>query len=151
MKKITLKSVTATQKLGAKIADVCSSGIVIYLQGDLGCGKTTLVRGFLRAFGYSGFVKSPTFTLLEPFNLQGRNIYHFDLYRLRNPEELEHIGIRDYFSANSICLIEWPEKGFGHLAPADLICEFSFSPNPKWREVTIIAESDVGQKILNNL
>jgi tRNA threonylcarbamoyladenosine biosynthesis protein TsaE len=106
----------AMEQVGAQLATVCHSHCTIYLGGDLGVGKTTLVRGFLHALGHPGTVKSPTYTLVEPYQIGNHFIYHFDLYRLSHPEELEYLGIRDYLEENVICLIEWPERG-GYITP----------------------------------
>ncbi len=103
-----------------------SLGAMIYLQGDLGAGKTTLSRGFMRAFGYQGAVKSPTYTLVEPYEFELCNIYHFDLYRLEGPEEIQYLGTDEYFDSTNLCLIEWAEKGAKWLPPADLQIEFIY-------------------------
>ncbi len=110
----------AMMHFGGEIADQFAGGGIIFLKGDLGTGKTTLVRGVLRHLGYHGIVKSPTYTLVEPYQLGSRLIYHFDLYRLGDPEELEYMGGRDYWFGDALCLIEWPEKAAGYLPEADI-------------------------------
>ena len=147
-KTIILQDEKATLKFGAKVSKQLPERIIICLHGELGAGKTTFVRGLLQALGHKGVVKSPTYTLVEPYCINKKNIYHFDLYRLLDPEELELIGVRDYFE-HSICLIEWPEKGKGYLPVADLHLDFSIQP--VGRSVKLIAETEAGQKILKKL
>nr|VFJ56007.1 MAG: tRNA threonylcarbamoyladenosine biosynthesis protein TsaE [Candidatus Kentron sp. FM]VFJ56425.1 MAG: tRNA threonylcarbamoyladenosine biosynthesis protein TsaE [Candidatus Kentron sp. FM]VFK10834.1 MAG: tRNA threonylcarbamoyladenosine biosynthesis protein TsaE [Candidatus Kentron sp. FM] len=116
----------AMEALGSDIARDHREGGIIYLQGELGAGKTTLARGIIRAFGITEPVKSPTYTLVESYTASGRlsprlRIYHLDLYRLQDPEELEYIGIRDYFGEKAMFLIEWPERGKGGIPAPDLV------------------------------
>lgn len=116
-----LNSAEETEQFGAELFKSVPSKHLIFLQGDLGAGKTTMVRGFLRAAGYNGVVKSPTYTLVEEYTIGTRKIFHFDLYRVVDPEELEWIGIRDYFDQESICFIEWPDRGKGFLPEPDRV------------------------------
>ncbi len=119
--------------------------IVIYLEGDLGAGKTTLARGFIQSFGFDR-VKSPTYSLVESYQNNDINIHHFDCYRLSDPEELEYIGIRDYLGPNHIQLIEWPALGKGVIAPADLSIELSGID--KQRALSITTHTPIGAQLL---
>ncbi len=121
-----IENEAAMMAFGGKLADNLHDGGIVLLKGDLGAGKTTLVRGLLRHLGHQGIVKSPTYTLVEPYTLHGRKIYHFDLYRLGDPEELEYMGGRDYWESGALCLIEWPEQAKGYLPEADLTLEISY-------------------------
>ncbi len=118
---IYLNDTEATEQFGAILYKLLPEKCVIFLQGDLGAGKTTLVRGFLRAAGYNGTVKSPTYNIVEEYTIAQQAVFHFDLYRLSSPEELEWIGINDYFAQQSICFIEWPDLGSGFLPKPDII------------------------------
>lgn len=138
-----------TLKLGQRLATVIPAGFVTYLYGDLGAGKTTLVRGYLRGLGYTGNVKSPTYTLVEPYEIDERQVYHFDLYRLADPEELEYAGGRDYFNANSVCLVEWPERGEGWLAGADLQVQLDYEGSG--RKAILQACSEKGRSVVETI
>lgn len=148
-----LENEAATVACGGALSQVVSKdikrGINIELHGDLGAGKTTFTRGFVQGLGHTGKVKSPTYTLVEPYELEGWNVYHFDLYRLSDPEELEFMGIRDYFTDNSCSLIEWPEKGAGILAKADVRIDIAY--DNEQRIITLAAQTSVGEQVLNAL
>lgn len=122
---IELINSEATEAIGAKLSRQLPQKCLIFLKGQLGAGKTTLVRGLLRGLGHQGSVKSPTYTLVEEYVQGGRHVFHFDLYRLTDPEELEWIGVDDYLTQDAVCLIEWPEMGDGFLPEPDLVLTLS--------------------------
>lgn len=140
---------TELQKFANFLSKFILPGITIYLIGPLGVGKTTFTRGFLGGLGYLGKVKSPTYTLVEPYLVADQTVFHFDLYRINDAKELWAIGFLDYFSNEAICLIEWPEKGAPLLPPADLACYIAFSN--EGREIKIEAISTRGEKIMEQL
>jgi len=147
--KFRIDSDQKMQELGAKLALACAGRGRIYLEGDLGTGKTTLVRGLIRAMGHDGAVKSPTFTLIEPYQIGQSNVYHFDLYRLSDPEELEYMGLREYFAPDSLCLVEWPQKGQQMLPEADLLLKLTHDGSA--RKVSLEAQSEFGKSIIKTL
>lgn len=123
--KLQLPDAASMEALGLRLAPVLDHAIV-YLQGELGAGKTTLARGILRGLGHTGKVRSPTYTLVEPYALADLTVYHLDLYRLSDPEELEWLGIRDLSRGDELLLVEWPDHGAGHLPPADLVIAIEY-------------------------
>ncbi|MCK5522043.1 MAG: tRNA (adenosine(37)-N6)-threonylcarbamoyltransferase complex ATPase subunit type 1 TsaE [Thiomargarita sp.] len=141
-----IPTATAMEKFGGYLARACHHRAILHLCGDLGVGKTTLVRGFLQALGHRGIVKSPTYTLVEPYQIGEYQIYHFDFYRLGDPEELEYLGIRDYIDGNVLCLIEWPEKG-GAFTPAPDV-QIQLSHHAEARLLELKACSEIGQSIV---
>lgn len=154
---IFLEDEQATIAFGQTLANLCTAGLNIYLYGDLGAGKTTLVRGLIQTFLPEAKVKSPTYTLVEDYELNAsttnpnklNHIYHFDLYRLGDPEELEYIGGRDYFSGDALCLVEWPQRGEGWLAKSDLDITIDYLTDG--RNITLNAHSYNGKALSDKL
>lgn len=152
---IELADEAASVVLAQRLAELIKPPFIFYLQGEIGAGKTTLVRAMLRAFGVSGAIKSPTFTLIESYiipsaqEMQAWYFYHVDLYRLSVSEELEYIGLRDYLTANAVCCIEWPERASGYLPVADLNCHFKVFG--EGRQVELRAGTARGDRILASL
>ena len=144
-----LATAADTLALGAALAPDVAPGMVIYLCGDLGAGKTTLARGLLRALGVKERVKSPTYTLVEPYNVSRLYLYHFDFYRLKYPGEWVDAGLREYFNGAAVCLVEWPEKAGGQLPQPDVTIELAVAGNG--RSATINAMTEAGRKCLMRL
>ena len=149
MLNLYLPDEAATQALGAALAHTAPAAGWMALHGDLGAGKTTLVRAFLRALGYAGRVVSPTYTLVESYDIGARRIAHYDLYRLNDPEELEWMGAREDFGGDTLCLVEWPERGAGVLPPPDLAIHLLHEGDSRRAELQ--AQSIVGDVWLNEV
>ncbi|GLS83312.1 tRNA (adenosine(37)-N6)-threonylcarbamoyltransferase complex ATPase subunit type 1 TsaE [Paraferrimonas haliotis] len=149
IKEFNVADEAQSTRLGQQLSQQLTAPFVVYLDGPLGAGKTTFSRGIIQGLGHKGAVKSPTYTLVEPYELPKLTLYHFDLYRLSDPEELEFMGIRDYFNDGSICLIEWPERGFGCIEAADLIIKIRYFE--EGRQFTIEAHSDKAKGIIEKL
>ena len=147
----------ATVAFAELLAKLCPAGFNIFLYGDLGAGKTTLVRGLIQSFLPGTKVKSPTYTLVEDYDLSTsthnpnnlHQLYHFDLYRLGDPEELEYIGGRDYFAKDTVCLVEWPQRGEGWLSEPDL--KITLAYHDEGRNIKLVACSDKGKAVLDAL
>jgi tRNA threonylcarbamoyladenosine biosynthesis protein TsaE len=146
---LELTDEAATAALAEKLARAIEPGLVIFLRGDLGAGKTTLVRALLRALGYEGRVKSPTYALVELYEASGLNLRHFDLYRFRSADEWEAAGFRDEFNGENVCLIEWPEKAQGLLPQEDVSIMFEILPHG--RIAALQAHTPAGEKCLEKL
>ena len=142
---IKICSEDAMKAFGARLIQACQSGGVIILKGDLGTGKTTLVRGALQARGIDSGVRSPTYTLIEHYPMENFSVAHFDLYRLSDAEELEFLGYRDYLEGNTLCLIEWPERAEGYLQDIGLQIDISY--DGECRLLELQAYNDWGRQI----
>jgi tRNA threonylcarbamoyladenosine biosynthesis protein TsaE len=149
---ILLEDEQKMQVFGEKIAQVIgqiNAPLLILLNGDLGAGKTTLSRGILYGLGHRGSVKSPTYTLVEPYDLEIGKVFHFDLYRLVDPEELYDIGFNDYLTESQLCMIEWPDKGGSLLPKADI--SLQINSNGTGRQVILTAQTSIGSQCVNEL
>ncbi len=135
----------ATEALGERLAAVLPPAALVHLQGPLGAGKTCLVRGLLRALGHQGAVRSPTYTLVEPYEVAGLRLLHLDLYRLAHPEELEFLGLRDWLGEPHVLLVEWPERGAGVLPAADL--EIRLGPSGPGRQAAVVGHGPLGRRL----
>jgi tRNA threonylcarbamoyladenosine biosynthesis protein TsaE len=144
MIELQVPSAEAQETLGRCLAACSPRPFVVYLEGDLGAGKTTLVRGFLRGLGHAGNVKSPTFTLVEPYDVASGPVFHLDLYRLADPEELEYLGLRDLLGERSVLLVEWPDRGAGSLPPGDL--RIAIEHRDAGRQVRLVGLSQAGRR-----
>lgn len=149
--RLTAATADDTRAIGARLAHALSDAgrgepFVLGLSGDLGAGKTTLVGGLLAALGHVGPARSPTYALIEPYRLDGRDVYHCDLYRLRDPEELEDLGLRDLLVGDSLLLVEWPERAGDRLRQADLALDLEYTDDG--RRLALTPSTAAGQKVL---
>lgn len=147
MKAIHIRDDQAMRRFGADLASAVPQNCVIYLVGELGAGKTTLARGFLRGLGYSKSVKSPTYTLVEQYVTAQRTVYHLDLYRLADPEELEFLGLRDWLQNDAVLLIEWPQLGKGVVPLADVEVCIDYAETA--RQVRLQPNTELGTRIVS--
>ena len=149
---LNLEGQEQTEKFGALCAQIFTSlsakldhAVCVYLDGDLGAGKTTFSRGFIQSCGFDGVVRSPTYTLVESYSFRDYKVYHFDLYRLLDPEELEYMGISDYFAKGAVCLIEWPQKACGFIPKADITISFDYAQQSRRTviESSLLTDDDI--------
>ena len=144
-----LSNEAATLKLGEALARGVAPGRVLHLSGELGSGKTTLVRGMLKALGHPGRVKSPTYTLVEPYGISRLHFYHFDFYRFKDRSDWVNSGFRDYFNGEAFCVVEWPERAGGLLPPPDLELRLEFAGEE--RRATLKAHTPAGESWASSL
>ena len=135
-----------TERVGGALARALVGGMVVALHGDLGVGKTTLVRGVLRALGWTGLVKSPTYSLVEYYPISSLYLYHFDFYRFADPTEWETAGLADYFRSDSACLVEWPERVAALLPAADLDLTLAYPSRGDGRDLAMTSSSAAGER-----
>ena len=146
--RLFLEDESMTLEAAYLMSQCLSPGLMIYLEGGLGAGKTTFCRGLMRGLGHDQAVKSPTFTVVEPYQLSGLDIYHCDLYRLSDPEELDYMGFEDYVHDRSICLVEWPDKGRGVLSPPDVVLSMAAEEGEQ-RVLDVMARTAAGEELLD--
>jgi tRNA threonylcarbamoyladenosine biosynthesis protein TsaE len=144
-----LRDATATEAAGARLAPSLRPGIVVTISGDLGTGKTTLVRGCLRALGWQGSVKSPTYTLVEHYPFSSLYFYHFDFYRFADPNEWETAGLAECFRDDAVCVVEWPERVGSLLPPPDLALALAHPADAQGRELALCALTEAGERCLS--
>lgn len=150
MIEVVLRGEAEQLAFGAELARACSQQrVLLFLEGDLGAGKTTLVRGLLHGLGHKGTVKSPTYTLIEPYVIDGRRVYHLDLYRVADPSELEYLGLREILAEPALVLVEWPQRGAGWLPAPDLALSLQHLDGA--RRVRIDAIGEVGEALVERL
>jgi tRNA threonylcarbamoyladenosine biosynthesis protein TsaE len=149
MLKLHTNSPEQQEEVGAALAADCPEGSIIYLHGDLGAGKTTLVRGFMHGLGHDGAVKSPTYTLMEPYQIGQASFCHIDLYRLADAGELEYLGLRDLMDEGATLLIEWPERGHGELPAPDLLIHIDHLS--QGRSLEFAAKTERGRLLLKGV
>jgi len=147
--KLEIQSAASQEALGSKLASLLQPPLIVFLEGDLGTGKTTLTRGILRGLGHTGAVRSPTYTLLEPYDLGLMRLYHLDLYRLADPEELEYLGLGDLLGRESVLFVEWPQRGGTALPPRDL--EIRLAYRGPGRTLELIPHSQAGARLVEGL
>ncbi len=144
--RLHLANASSTEAAGARLAPHLANGMIVTLSGDLGAGKTTFARGVLRGLGWSGRVKSPTYTLVEHYPFSNLYLYHLDFYRFDDPSEWETAGVADCFRHDAVCLVEWPERVAGLLPRPDLALRLEHEANPATRTLDVRANSDAGER-----